>query len=398
MRVRLFALLSATALFVLAAAPASASGEGHGYLALGDSVAFGYSPLLVNAGLATNPSVFVGYPDVVAQRLGLQLTNASCPGETSGGFLSLTNGLDFKCLGYRFFFHFPLHVNYTTAQLAFALQYLTTHPDVQLVTMDIGANDVFKLETACGGTANTCFTGGLPAGLGGIDANLRFIYSEIRNVAHYRNMIVTLTYYSLGYDPATAAGTKALNAPIIDATLANGGLVASGFDAFQKRALAHDGSSCGAGLLIVLSPGVCDVHPSALGRDALAGEIVRTIEKTNQRQLHLEGGSAAAGLFHTHVAAVRGHDRVDDREPQPRAAAVPAAAGVRAIEGLEDPLRILGLQPRAVIGHGQAGRTVFGRDRDLDWRPGGRVDKRVADEVAQDLSQPRVVPSDDDWS
>jgi len=281
MRLRITALLSIAALFVVAALPASAdegSSQG-GYLALGDSVAFGYSPLLVNAGLAGNPDVFVGYPDVVAQRLGLRLTNASCPGETTGGFLSLTNGLDYLCLGYRHFF--PLHTSYTTAQLAFALQYLTTHPDVQLVTMDIGANDVFKLQVACGGTTNNCFTSGLPAVLSGIDANLRFIYSEIRNVAHYKNTIVTLTYYSLSYDPTSAAGTQALNAPIIDATLASGGIVASGFDAFQKRALAHDGSSCAAGLLIVLSPGVCDVHPSAQGRNALAGEIVRTIETAN---------------------------------------------------------------------------------------------------------------------
>jgi hypothetical protein len=44
MRVRLFALLSAVALFVIAAVPASATSEGHGYLALGDSVPFGFNP------------------------------------------------------------------------------------------------------------------------------------------------------------------------------------------------------------------------------------------------------------------------------------------------------------------------------------------------------------------
>ena len=279
MKARVLALLSAAVFFGLSAVPAHASqGE---YLALGDSVAFGFNPLLVKAGLAGNPSVFVGYPDIVAQRLGLSLTNASCPGETTGGFLSTTNGQDYRCLGYRFGLGLPLHVSYPGAQLAFALSFLATHPDTQLVTMDIGANDVFKLQTdVCAGDP-TCIGNGLLAVLQGIDLNLRLIYGELRTVAHYQGMIVTLSYYGLTYDAAGQAGTKALNAPIIDATLANGGIVASGFDAFEARALAHGGSSCAAGLLIVLTPGNCDVHPSPQGRNALAGAIVQAIEKTN---------------------------------------------------------------------------------------------------------------------
>jgi len=276
MKARVLALLSAAVLFGLAAVPAHASqGE---YLALGDSVAFGYSPFLDHT-QATN---FIGYPDIVAQRLGLQLTNASCPGETSGGFESLTNGQDYVCKVYRFVFHFPLHVSYSTAQLDFALSFLAAHPNTQLVTMDIGANDVFKLQAACGGsTTSSCFLSGLPSVLAGIDANLRFIYGEIRNVAHYQGMIVTLSYYGLTYDAAGQAGTNALNGPIIDATLANGGIVASGFDAFEARALAHGGSSCAADLLIERPDDTCDVHPSPAGRNALAGAIVQAVEKAN---------------------------------------------------------------------------------------------------------------------
>jgi lysophospholipase L1-like esterase len=287
MRVRVFALLSAAVLFVLAALPASANeGRGDdqaGYLALGDSVAFGYSPLLVHAGLAGNPAVFVGYPDIVARSLDLHLVNASCPGETTGGFLSVTNGKDYACLGYRS--HFPLHVSYPAAQLAFAIQYLSTHHNVRLVTMDIGANDVFKLQTACGGVATACFASGLPDVLAGIDANLRVIYNAIRNVAHYHHTLVTLTYYSLAYDKTTAAGTKALNKPIIDASDAFDATIASGFNAFKSRALAtpHK-SSCEAGLLIVLAPGVCDVHPTPLGRDLLARAIVRSVDNGNNNE------------------------------------------------------------------------------------------------------------------
>lgn len=284
MKVRLFALLSATALFVLVAVPASADeGNSQGdYLALGDSVAFGYNPLLVHAGLAGNPSVFVGYPDIAARTLGLQLTNASCPGETTGGFISTTNGQDFRCLGYRFGLGLPLHVSYPGAQLAFALSFLATHPNTQLVTMDIGANDVFKLQSDVCNFDPKCISDNLLKVLQAIDLNLRFIYGEIRNVAHYTGMIVTLSYYGLTYDVAGQTGTKALNAPIIDATLANGGIVASGFDAFKGPALAAGGSSCAAGLLIVLAPGICDVHPTPLGRDLLAAAIVRAVESGNQ--------------------------------------------------------------------------------------------------------------------
>jgi lysophospholipase L1-like esterase len=292
MRVRVLALLSAAFLFVLAALPASANeGRGDdqaGYLALGDSVAFGYSPLLVHAGLAGNPAVFVGYPDIVARSMDLHLVNASCPGETTGGFLSITNKQDYACLGYRFQFGFPLHVSYPGAQLAFAIQYLSTHHDVRLVTMDIGANDVFKLQARCGGAATACFANGLPAVLAGIDTNLRYIYNQIRNVAHYHHTLVTLTYYSLAYDATTAAGTKALNAPIIDASNDFDATVASGFNAFKSRALAtpHK-SSCEAGLLIVLSPPPtlsCDVHPTPLGRDLLARAVVRAVENGDNNQ------------------------------------------------------------------------------------------------------------------
>lgn len=275
MRLRLLALLSAPFLFLLGAVPAQADGgegdhgNGNSYLALGDSVAFGYNPLFVQRGLAGNPKVFVGYPEIVASRLELNDVNASCPGETTGGFISITNGADYRCLPYRFQFHFPLHVSYNTSQLAFAIAYLRAHRNVRLVTMDIGANDVFK--AGCSGAA-------CAAVLAGIDANLRFIYGQIRNVAHYHHALVTLTYYGLNYDPASQAGTKALNAPIIAATRAFGGKVASGFDAFKEPALEAGGSSCAAGLLIVLAPGVCDVHPTPLGRDLLAKAVLDALD------------------------------------------------------------------------------------------------------------------------
>jgi len=271
MRVRILAILSTTALFVLAAVPASASRDAHGYLALGDSVAFGYSPLIFG-----NADLFVGYPNTVAATLDLPLVNASCPGETTAGFVLRTPATDYMCLPYLAA-GFPLHTTYSGSQLQFALNYLSTHPTVSLVTIDLGANDVFKLAAVCHGQDTDCFASGISGVLTSIDANLRLILGEIRNVAHYHHAIVVLTYYSVSYDPTTATGTQLLNAPIIDAANAYGGIVASGFDAFKQPALNAGGSSCAAGLLIVVAPGVCNVHPSPAGRDLLAGAVVDAI-------------------------------------------------------------------------------------------------------------------------
>jgi hypothetical protein len=95
------------------------------YLAIGDSIAFGLNPFLPLSD-RSDPVNFVGYPEVVAKALDLNLTNASCPGEASGGFISL-DGVDRKC---RTFYRakFPLHVSYSTSHLDFAVEYLQSPP------------------------------------------------------------------------------------------------------------------------------------------------------------------------------------------------------------------------------------------------------------------------------
>lgn len=268
MKVKLFALLSAAVLFVLAAAPASATSEGHSYLALGDSVPFGFNPLLN----ASNASNFVGYPEIVAQRLNIADVNATCPGEATGGFLSLT-GTDNVCRPYRFFLNNPLHVSYTGTQMAFATAYLRSHPRTRLVTLTLGANDYFRWLTDCGQgpSVGTCPLG-LFGVLGVMQANLNTILSALRATG-YTGLIVAVTYYALDYHDTS--GTVLLNSPMVAAAAAHGALVASGLDAWA--ASAAGGSSCTAGLLIALGGGVCDVHPTPLGRDLLAAKVISTI-------------------------------------------------------------------------------------------------------------------------
>src|SRR5262249_4881503 len=135
--IRPFSLLWITLTLLLPTSAMSAD-PGDDYLAIGDSVAFGLNPLLPQAD-RNDPTNFVGYPEVLAQMLDLNLTNASCPGEASGGFISLT-GVDRLC---RTFYRskFPLHVSYDTSQLDFAVAYLLTHPRTRLVTLNLGGND-----------------------------------------------------------------------------------------------------------------------------------------------------------------------------------------------------------------------------------------------------------------
>ena len=281
MRVRLLALLSAVALFLLAAAPAHAESDGtlrqgFSYLALGDSVPFGYSPLVNPA----DPDNFIGYPELVAKSLHLQGANAACPGEATGGFLSLS-GADNGCRGFRFHFNLPLHVSYAGTQMAFALAYLHMHPKTRLVTLMLGANDAFvflRAHPECAPTPPP--TSCLPL-LGAlfttIGANLNTILSNLRS-AGYAGLIVAVTYYALNYAAPSVAGTVALNGTMIGAAQASGALVASGFNAWQAKSLAPpaNGDSCLAGLRIVTPTG-CDVHPTLLGHQLLADAVIQTI-------------------------------------------------------------------------------------------------------------------------
>ena len=259
----------------------AASNRPQEYLALGNSVAFGFNPLLDRS----NADNFIGYPTPVAAALKESLTNASCPGETSSHFISLT-GSDHGCGDYRHLF--PLHVAYSTSQLEFADRFLQSHPKTLVVSIDIGANDLFVLEHGCGVVPPTpptqaeiqCILGGLPAMLATLSAKLDTIYGHIRNLDGYHHKLVALTYYSLNYsDPVGTSVISQVNEVVAARTLAWGGIVASGFDAFAAASTASGGDTCAAGLRIVLStsPLTCDIHPSPTGRDLLAQAIVNAL-------------------------------------------------------------------------------------------------------------------------
>jgi lysophospholipase L1-like esterase len=249
----------------LLTAPAQATSRHGGYLALGDSVAFGYRP---NAGAAyLNAANFSGYAEKYAALRGLRLANASCPGETTGSLLVVTapsNGCE---NGYRL--AYPLHVSYAGAQIDYAVQYLRTHRDTRLVTLTIGANDMFLCQDT---TPDHCTGASFTAALNQVSRNLASILSAVRT--HYRGDVVLVSYYSLDYrDPAQVAQVKAINAALTQVTRRYHGKIADGFTAFFLASLRTGGDPCAAGLLIKLPAGGCDVHPTAAGHRALTAAL-----------------------------------------------------------------------------------------------------------------------------
>src|SRR5712692_7700887 len=208
--VRLLVVLLPLALLA-GTVPASANDEA-GYLALGDSYAFGFNPLVVLAGGASNPANFPGYTDALAGFLDLNLANAACPGETSGSMISGTRP-DNGCQDFRTLF--PLHVQYTGAQLAFAVSYLQSHRHTDLVTIQVGGNDVLTLQRICAGDA-ACIIRQLPGVEAQMAANLNVIYAAIRTGAHYRHAIVVVPYFAFNYnDPNMVAIAGSLDSVVV---------------------------------------------------------------------------------------------------------------------------------------------------------------------------------------
>jgi lysophospholipase L1-like esterase len=254
--------------------------DGHKpYLALGDSVVFGY---ITQAGFEYgNPDNFVGYPDYAARSLRLTTTNASCPGEATSGFLSAT-GADNGCRAFRQLA--PLHVAYNSTQLDFAEDFLGEHRNTRLVTIGLGANDVFLLQRSCSDAQNPqqCIAAGLPALLATIAQNMETILFSLRATG-FRGVLMIVNYYSLDYsDPVGTNGTIALNQAISAFAQANRAVVADVFTAFRTVAAFAGGQTCRAGLLNASPQNqfTCDVHPSQSGQKLIGQAVVDTFRAT----------------------------------------------------------------------------------------------------------------------
>jgi lysophospholipase L1-like esterase len=262
----------------------TAVNEGSSYLALGDSVTFGYEESqVVPAPNYTDASSFIGYPEQFGAELHLNVVNASCPGETSASLIDSTaqsNGCENSVgggkVGYRTLF--PLHVSYSGSQLDFAVGYLRTHRDVRLVSLMIGANDFFVCQET---TADHCTAASeLAATAAAVSKNVATILSAIRWKAHYGGQIAIVNYYSLDYSSAADNASSAL----LNSTQDNAAApfhveIADGFGELEAAAAHSGGSTCNAGLLtqLVGASTPCGIHPSYAGQTLLAASLAKVV-------------------------------------------------------------------------------------------------------------------------
>jgi lysophospholipase L1-like esterase len=290
MRSRLAAILVAACVVVTTACSADGSSESGGgsapssssapdagvYLALGDSVPFGFR------GAATaeyqDADNFVGYPELVGGDIRLDVVNATCPGETTASFLDVTaqsngceNALNSE-VGYRD--NFPLHVAYESAdqsQLDFAVETLKRTDDVAVVTVQLGANDLFICQAT---TADRCQSPAEYEALGQtIRTNLDRILSALRDEGGYEGQIVVVTYYAFDYNSPDAAVAMLLNGVLSQVAEAHGATIADGFAAFEAAAAEAGGNVVDAGLVL---PN--DIHPSEQGQQVLAETVEAAID------------------------------------------------------------------------------------------------------------------------
>jgi len=144
----------------------------HSYIALGDSIAYGYTHVKFVENFPNEvPSFFEeGYPNFYAAKLrankeannkGLVLVNNGCPGETSGGLTGnlATNRYGEKEVECHYQTVLPMHNMYNGhSQLEDAIGILTTenpvtkttpaHP-VEVISLNIGGNDELEAVALC---------------------------------------------------------------------------------------------------------------------------------------------------------------------------------------------------------------------------------------------------------
>jgi len=276
MRVRIAAICVAVLTLVAGALPAAAApGQYQAprkyYLALGDSLAYGFEQTKFGAG-ATAQTFDTGYVDDFARAIhGLRpdvgVTNYGCPGETTSSY--------FGGCAWHALYGLPLHSTYTSSQETAALAFLNAHPgQVSPITIDLGANDALGVINGCH-FDSTCIAGTLPGVLQTIGANLSLTLAHLRAAAP-RSEIIVMQYYNPLYvvapttDPLLAQlnGVIAAAAAPYGARLANAFPVINGNPLFTSEAAAV----CGLTGMCMPAPGG-DIHANDQGYALIGNEF-----------------------------------------------------------------------------------------------------------------------------
>jgi lysophospholipase L1-like esterase len=294
------------ALGALAFAPtAGAAKVGSTYLALGDSLAYGYHQAQFQSELKekgfVEPATFNdGYVDVFGNLLKffnnrhLQTINDGCPGETTETMINGSGvyGPNY-CAGGPTGGPFPkafLHHPYPGSQLADALAILKENPNVSPITIDIGANDVLQfIEHTCGFPAKyTCTEAQVAAEFGHIAENVGSILGQLRAVAPKAQIVFVSQYnpFPLVLSPEGSgdASVEALNNALKGVATAFGASFANITQVFNYSG-THGGKESGDIPTVCAFTAMCpggvynpsspeaDIHPTTLGYAVMGYDV-----------------------------------------------------------------------------------------------------------------------------
>jgi lysophospholipase L1-like esterase len=254
------ALLALTVLASVSGMPravsaASTVGPKTYYLALGDSLAYGDQP---------TRDYSHGYADdvfVTLQSLGTkQLVNMGCPGETSSTFIN--GGCPYSN---------TVKVAYAVSQLAAAISFIRQHRGhVSPVTIDIGANDVFRLmnQSACSVSTN------VDSALATFDTNFTTILRRLQKALGGKGDLVTMNMYDPYENQCANSLTvfQSFNQHVARDAARFGVPVADIFGAF--------GGVTTPNLNICTYTWLCsssNIHPTTAGYSVMADSVERTL-------------------------------------------------------------------------------------------------------------------------
>jgi len=320
-------VVAATAVCALVFAPAASAAKlGTTYLALGDSLAYGFhqaqfegelavdSPLGVGTcvfGECIMPATFNdGYVNDFGAALkvfkpGLRVINDGCPGETTDTMINGPGAGFYDGSGVPFindacangpgespfplvWLHHPYAPSANGSQLSDALAILKANPNVSPITLDIGSNDLTDfLGSSCGfPVAFTCTEAQVGGEIAHIAANVDYILTQLRNAAP-KAQIVLMGLYNPYPTVVTPEGTGDELVAEFNAAQASVAATVPGVSFANPEPLFNPSLITGLPAAVDL-PTICactamcsggtynadgDYHPSKLGYAVLAGLV-----------------------------------------------------------------------------------------------------------------------------
>lgn len=265
-----FLLLSVVFTMQFSSNQAAAAGPADFYLAIGDSLTFGYQEELYNQQIATgtyNPADFNdGYDTVFWNYLknvnpNIQRVNLACVGETTHTFIY--GGCPHHSASE------PLHNDYNpnASQLQVTVAFLQAYRDkISPITLTLGSNDALQFYAACRQQEDTseCLRNNTPQVLSTFQQNYAKILDDIKGAAPSADIIVVVTPNPLVLRPSAQGLIQGMRSIQINEAQARNLKVADTSGLFTYRTICDYTNIC-------RSPS--DIHPSTAGYAAMAAEV-----------------------------------------------------------------------------------------------------------------------------